>query len=124
MLTFLSNKSLTGNTGELFSIDIQSESTFKGPATIEVKGILFTKAGNRKEIEFPNATGIVDTKAQTKGDVNIDGSIDAKDIVDIVKYMMGKQTGIFDPDAADVNNDYEVNSADVVLIAQMLLKKN
>ena len=75
----MNNESLKGNSGDLFYIDIVSESTFEGPKTIEVKEILFTKTSDRKEIAFDNTTCTVNTKESLKGDANQDGAVNVTD---------------------------------------------
>ena len=57
------------------------------------------------------------------GDANCDEKVNALDIVDIANNMMGMptSTGNFDEDAADLNSDNVVNSADIVLLVKKLL---
>lgn len=55
------------------------------------------------------------------GDVNGDGKIDAADIVEIVKFWQGKQSGLFNFDRADVNNDGELDQTDVEAIASRIM---
>ena len=119
----MNNESLTGNSGELFYIDITSEATFEGPATIEAKDILFTKTIDRKEIEFDNTKGVLNTQESLKGDANGNGAITVDDIVEIVNYIAGKPDGTFNYDAADMNDDGEVNAADIVGIVNYLTNK-
>ena len=114
------NESLKGNSGDLFYIDITSESTFIGPATVEVKGILFTQTSNRKEVAFSDVNGILDTHTPIKGDVNGDGTVNTADVEEIANYIMGTPSDKFDSDAADVNNDEVVNAADIVQINKMI----
>jgi hypothetical protein len=86
--------------------------------------------GNLSGVEFAtNSHSLVTAAASTfiiklsgKGDVNGDGSINAKDIVDLVMYMMGKKA--LDLDAADVNGDGVVNSADVILVSNAILNNS
>ena len=68
-------------------------------------------------LEDPNFS-IID-----KGDVNDDGEVDAKDIVDIVNHMMGKQTstGKFNENEADVNSDDIVTIADIIQIVNNII---
>ena len=117
----MSNESLTGNSGDLFYIDITSDATFEGPATIDVKGILFTRAKDRKEIAFEDASGIADTHASIKGDANSDGSVDAADIVEVINYLKGSPSEKFDDSAADANDDTIVNTADIVKIVNIIM---
>ena len=55
------------------------------------------------------------------GDVNGDGKINAADIVELVNYLNGNQSGNFIEDAADVNEDGIVNSSDVDAIANLIM---
>lgn len=56
----------------------------------------------------------------TKGDANGDGNIDAADIVEVVNYLMGKESYLFVAQSADANEDGTVNLADVVTIVNMI----
>ena len=62
-------------------------------------------------------------KPTAPGDANADKEVNTLDIVDIANHMMGKptSTGKFDEDAADLNNDNVINSADIVLLVKLLL---
>ena len=57
-----------------------------------------------------------------KGNANDDEEVDEKDIVDIVNYMMGKQTstGKFDENEADINGDNMINIADIIKIVRKI----
>ena len=57
-----------------------------------------------------------------KGNANDDEEVDEKDIVDIVNYMMGKQTstGKFDENEADINGDNMINIADIIKIVKKI----
>jgi hypothetical protein len=120
-LSMMNNESLKGNSGDLFYIDITSDATFEGPATIEAKDILFTQTKDRKEVAFEDASGIADTHASIKGDANSDGSVDAEDIVEVVNYLKGSPSEKFDDSAADVNDDTVVNTADIVKIVNIIM---
>ena len=56
-----------------------------------------------------------------KGDVNNDGEVNTKDIVDLVSYMMGNTT--LSLSAADVNGDGKVDIADVIMVSKTILSK-
>lgn len=60
------------------------------------------------------------------GEVNGDGEVDAKDIVDIVNYMMGNPTSTenFNEKAADANKDGIINAADIVWIVNKITSVN
>jgi hypothetical protein len=56
------------------------------------------------------------------GDANNDGTVDAKDIVEVVKYIMGTPSDAFEEDGGDANEDGEVNAADIVTIVNEIMK--
>ena len=60
------------------------------------------------------------------GEVNGDGEVDAKDIVDILNYMMGNPTSTekFNEKAADANKDGTINAADIVWIVNKITSAN
>ena len=117
----MNNESLKGKSGDLFYIDIVSESTFEGPKTIEVKDILFTRTSDRKEIAFANASGIADDKAVKLGDVNGDNLVNVTDIVATVNYIMEKPSPNFNEAAADVSGDGEINVTDIVKMVSIIM---
>ena len=119
-LSMMNNESLKGNSGDLFYIDITSDATFEGPATIDVKGILFTQTKDRKEIAFADASGVVDTHL-VWGDVNSDGVVDVGDAVSMINYIMGNPSESFNPLLADLNDDGEVDIFDVILDINLML---
>lgn len=56
-----------------------------------------------------------------KGDVNNDGEVNTKDIVDLVSYMIGNTT--LSLSAADVNGDGKVDIADVIVVSNAIMNK-
>lgn len=56
-----------------------------------------------------------------KGDVNGDGEVNTKDIVDLVSYLMGNPT--LSLSAADVNGDGKVDIADVIMVSDAIMNK-
>ena len=56
-----------------------------------------------------------------KGDVNNDGEVNTKDVVDLVSYMMGNTT--LSLSAADVNGDGKVDVADVIMVSNAIMDK-
>ena len=68
-----------------------------------------------------SAPGYFTYKACVKGDVNRDGVIDSKDIVDLVDFIAGKSPKGVTAVSADVNGDNVVNIADVIMVANAIL---
>ena len=61
------------------------------------------------------------TPDATPGDSNGDGTVNAADIVEVVNFIMGNQSGGFNEAAADANGDGLVNAADIVAIVNMIM---
>ena len=57
------------------------------------------------------------------GDVNLDGKVNAKDIVDLIAFIAGKSPKNVTKDSADINADSHVDYADVQLIVNAILNK-
>ena len=57
------------------------------------------------------------------GDANVDGKVDAADIVEIVNYILGKQSVLLDTDLADINDDGHIGIADIVCITNVIMGK-
>ena len=56
-----------------------------------------------------------------KGDANDDGNVDAADIVEMVRFIIGNTSEKFSFYNADVNEDGEVNTADVVKLVNIIM---
>jgi len=54
------------------------------------------------------------------GDVNHDGSVDIKDVTDLIDYLLGADNGVY-TDCADMNGDQTVSIADVTALIDSLL---
>lgn len=57
------------------------------------------------------------------GDANVDGKVDAADIVEIVNFILGKQSDLLDTDLADINDDGHISIADIVCITNVIMGK-
>jgi hypothetical protein len=55
-----------------------------------------------------------------RGDANDDCVVDEADIEEVVNYIMGKASDIFNADNADVNKDGVINAADIVEIVKII----
>ncbi len=55
------------------------------------------------------------------GDVNGDGKINAADIVELVNYLNGNPSGNFKQDAADVNEDGNIDNKDVDVLSNVIM---
>ena len=62
-------------------------------------------------------------KSFTPGDVNDDGRVNAKDIIAVMKYMLGNTTNGFIFEAADMDANGRVNAKDIISIMKKMLEK-
>lgn len=102
----------------------ESNTAAKQPAKI-----IFSNSGSPQTDDLPfqlggyyNKNGLVKTieAGVLTGDANGDSEISASDIIEVINYMIGKQSDKFNFDNADVNKDGKVDVADVVLITKMI----
>ena len=61
--------------------------------------------------------GFLDYEGILEGDANGDGKVDAKDVTATTDYLRGELTG--DKSLFDLNEDGEVNIADIIIIVNM-----
>ena len=58
-----------------------------------------------------------------KGDANGDNTVNAADIVEIVNYIEGNPSEIFNKTAADMNGDKEIDSTDLEGVVNSIMEK-
>ena len=92
-----------------------------------VTGISKGKTTVTAEISTDNGRGfsrtfsvIVEEGNLLKGDANIDGIVDGKDILEISRYIMKLQPNHFNKAAADANSDGIINIKDIVEIVNVI----
>lgn len=70
--------------------------------------------------EFGNTVSAIFNVPPQLGDVNADTFIDSKDVTEVVNYIMGEPSSKFKVEVANMNNDNEINVADLVLIMKLI----
>lgn len=70
---------------------------------------------------FTSGMSFAEAEAKTPGDINLDGTVDSKDVLLLTQYLAGN-TKFKEPQltAADVDENGEVNSKDSMLLIQLL----
>lgn len=120
------NTSYSGTSGDLFEIDIVSESTFKGPASIVLKDAFFTRSSDRKELLFADTHCVAFITPYVIGDADGDHQRTFSDAVAVVNYVMGSPSQNFNSTLANVTGDFDehakpkVTVTDAVRIILML----
>ena len=64
---------------------------------------------------------VIVTKAPLVGDVNMDGLVDLSDVTKLIEALLGSVLCDYDSGAADVNQDHQLNVADVVALIYLIL---
>ena len=114
-------------TGGIAEDGVLLEANFTAPATFPTGGYTFTATAlesgfvdlTGKTVEVTTKDGTV--KNVLKGDVNGDGSVNAKDRAFLVRYLAGWSAyATIDTDASDVNGDGAVNAKDRAYLVRYL----
>ena len=72
-------------------------------------------------VECRNDFSFTEEAAGTKGDVNLDGSVDISDVVLMVNYILGDSSLVNVPLYGDMNDDSSVDISDVVALVNIIL---
>lgn len=132
VLFLVSVTAFSQNTKKGDNLYIYSKST--GEATVysmdEIRKITFSKNGiqiwnTNWPTEYAYSKVRVLTFGSrgdgTSGDANGDGEINAADIVEVVNYINGTPTNVFDAKKADANGDGIINGADIDTIVAIIM---
>ena len=112
----------SGNNGALVTIDVVASENFVGPASITLRGTLFTTTTG-VEVPFDDETCIVTLSSTViRGDVNGDGKVSINDVTALIDLLLGGVT--VSNDAADFNEDGNVSISDVTTLIDFLLSGN
>ena len=67
------------------------------------------------------ADAVINVKIATRGDLNVDGEVDVKDVVGMINYIMGTPDDDFDDTLADMNEDGAINIGDLIMELRAVL---
>ena len=123
-VTFTANKegatpvAITVNTLKGANLAVANYTTSNGTVTVTANGgSVETSTETTTTTETDSTTEATTVDYSTKGDVNKDGKIDAKDAALILKYIQGiKDETFYDEDAADANGDGVINALDATWV--------
>ena len=112
---------IEGNSGPLFGVTIvpaaeQSEGNYQAV----IRDVTFTRAGG-VEVALADASFNIEMTGKPNGDANGDGKVNVSDIVEIMNYITGMGSDVFDKSAADVNGDGVVNIADILMMVNIIM---
>ena len=113
----------SGNSGPLVTLDVTASDGFTGPATIALRGTLFTTIDG-VEVALADETCTVTAAASAKpGDANSDGHVDVADVSAVIYHILGKPVGEVNTTNADMNGDGALDVSDVASIIALILGK-
>ena len=123
MLSYsMTSKGYTGNSGDLFTINLTASSDYDGLGTIRISNILVSVT-NGGEYQCPDVEVNVGLKQYTLGDVNGDGSISVTDVISTANYILGVPSAEFVLEAADINGDGRIGVGDIISIVNRILSE-
>lgn len=118
------SKELTGSDGVVCTLTLQASADMaKGSYTAGIQSGKYSLTSGAASVVLLRAEVALTVGNEMKGDVNGDGSVNTKDIVSVVGYIMGNTPDGFNAAAADVNGDGVVNIADVVALVNIVAGK-
>ena len=113
-------KSYTGNSGDLFTVNLTASSDYDGLGTIKISNIIVSTP---QEVEYkcPDVMVNVELQNYTLGDVNNDGSVSVTDVISATNYILGSPSSNFIFEAADITGDGKIGVGDVIGIVNRVL---
>lgn len=92
---------------------------YKGPDGSYIDGVDVNVDENGNGVSLNYQNGSVDIRNHLTGDINDDETVDTKDVLAILWYILGEHTEEVNPNALDVNGDGRFgNMSDAVLLLQ------
>ena len=115
----LQSKEVSGNDGAICRFKVKADDTaVSGKHAVTIQNAKYSLTSGETKVTLPEATGQLAIKEL--GDVNGDGYVTDADVKAIADFIMGKTPEGFDMDAADANQDTNVDAADIVTIIKYI----
>ena len=115
----LQSKEVKGNDGAICSFKLKVDETAKGgKQSITIQNAKYSLTSGASKVTIPEATGQLAIKKL--GDANGNGDVTDADVKAIADHIMGMTLEGFDAEAADANQDTNVDAADIVTIIKYI----
>lgn len=111
---------IEGESGTLFTLQLQPNESYQADATIEVKNITIASTDAVEYNAMPLSISCT-VKESYKGDVNRDGKVNVTDVIVTIGKVLNVYDGEFDTVAADIDQDGEITIVDAVGIINLVL---
>lgn len=116
----LDDRAYKGTDGALVYVTLEANAALSlGNKDIIIKSQVFTDISGDLS-KWDDISSTIEIVKFIPGDVNSDGEIDEKDVDALVSHIMGKTPEGFDMEAADANQDTNVDAADIVTIIKYI----
>ena len=115
----LQSKEVSGNDGAICRFKVKADDTaVSGKHAVTIQNAKYSLTSGETKVTLPEATGQLAIKEL--GDANGDGYVTDADVKAIADFIMGKTPEGFDMEAADANQDTNVNAADIVTVIKYI----
>ena len=114
-------KAYSGNSGALVTFNVIASVDLEGPATIQLKNILFTTTAGAEVAFADEICNVTVPNTNLKGDVDVDGSVNIADVSTLIDYLLGTDVVPFNVNNADVDGSNDISIADVTTMIDYLL---
>ncbi len=111
---------IEGESGTLFTLQLQPNESYQADATIEVKNVTMASTDAVEYNAMPLSISCT-VKESFLGDVNRDGKVNVTDVIVTIGKVLNVYDGDFDTVAADIDQDGEITIVDVVAIINLVL---
>ena len=115
----LQSKEVSGNDGAICRFKVKADDTaVSGKHAVTIQNAKYSLTSGAAKVNMPEASGKLTVKKL--GDANGDGDVTDADVKAIADFIMGKTPEGFDIDAADANQDTNVDATDIVTIIKYI----
>lgn len=120
----MSNTTIKGNEGELFTIKYTPDNgTVFRDTEIKVENVVISSRSGANCASESSANTKAEFSVFQIGDTNGDNEVDVSDVMNLVNYVLKKNTEVFIEEVSDVTEDDEIDVADAMGIVNIVLKK-
>lgn len=114
---------ITGTDGVLLSFPVKINDQMSGGTyKASLENVVFTQAdGTQNILDNVKFNFRISSSGVRIGDANGDGQVNVTDVVAIINYILGQQSGSFSTEAADMNGDGRVDISDVVKAMKLVM---
>ena len=120
----MSNTTIKGNEGELFTIKYTpDDGTVFRDTEIKVENVVISSRSGANCASENSANTKAEFTVFQIGDTNGDGMVNVTDVMNIVSHVLEKETEVFIKSSADVNGDGHVNITDAMGVIELILNE-